>query len=54
MSLILIHSIQVDLELEFPSDVTPSVFSNRTSLMPLLEASPIDDTPVDNVPVSTK
>ncbi|GFG37885.1 hypothetical protein Cfor_07375, partial [Coptotermes formosanus] len=41
----------VDLELELPSDVTPSVFSNRTSLLPLsLEASPIDDTLVDNVP----
>jgi hypothetical protein len=45
----------VDLELEFPSDVTPSVISNRTSLLPLsLEASPIDDTLVDNVPVSMK
>jgi hypothetical protein len=44
----------VDQELEFLSDVTPSVFSNRTSLMPQLEASPMDDTPVDNVPVSMK
>jgi hypothetical protein len=44
----------VDLELEFPSDGAPSVSSNRTSLMPLLEASPIDDTLVDNVPVSMK
>jgi hypothetical protein len=44
----------VDLELEFPSDITQSVFSNRTSLMPLLEASPIDNTLVDNVPVSMK
>jgi len=44
----------VDLELEFPSDFTLTVFNNRTSLMPLLEASPIDDTLVDNVPVSIK
>jgi len=40
----------VDLEPEFPSDV----FSNRTSLMQKLEASPIDVTLVDNVPVSMK
>jgi hypothetical protein len=44
----------VDLELEFPSDGTPTAFSNRTSLMPIFEASPIDDTLVDNVPVSMK
>jgi len=44
----------VDLELEFQSDITPTAFSNSTPFMTLLEASPIDDTLVDNVPVSMK
>jgi hypothetical protein len=51
-----IYFQQVDLELEFPQDIsTPSAFSNRTSFLSLsLEALSIDDSLVESVPVCMK
>jgi hypothetical protein len=51
-----VHFQQVALESELPTEVTttPSVPNNRTFLPTSLEASSLDDSLVDSVPVSMK